>query len=706
MSEVKPRIALSSDVLSCLAGLPQGVQPKVSKFITQFQADPTRSGINYEKIRDARDKRMRSVRIDQAYRGIVLVPDQGNIYILLWIDKHDDAYAWARRHKAGINPQTGTLQVYVSEVQEQADAETHAEHEAPGAFEALKDRELLRLGVPEEQIPLVRRVRNELELDAIEDQLPREAYEGLFYYLAGTSYDEIINDREQVAQVDIDDYEAALNRLSTQNRFYIAEDEVELQRMLNAPLDQWRVFLHPSQRRIVRGVKNGPVRVLGGAGTGKTVVAMHRARWLLENDPDARVLFTTFTRNLATDIEENLRSICSSDLMQRVEVVNLDQWVTNYLRKRNYDYRIEYRGDNPLWKQALDLAPAELGLPDAFYREEWERVIQPQNIQTVDEYKQASRVGRGTRLSRRDRIAIWDVFAEYRNLLNANGLREVEDAYADAAALISKDSSGLPYTSIIVDEAQDMGVQAFRLLRTIVPEGPNDLFIVGDGHQRIYSRNKVVLSRCGINIRGRSRRLRINYRTTEEIRRWAVNLLEGCPVDDLDGGSDTTQGYKSLTHGEPPRLEVFGDTTEQNEFIADLLEQRRKNGVRLDSICIAARTKAELKKVEETLRSKGIECYLLAADAQDRAHPDAVRLATMHRVKGLEFDEMILASLNRGLVPLKMAVSSKGDAVERQAADLQERALLYVAITRAKKRAILLAYGEVSEYIAPALSKK
>ncbi len=701
MNKIKPKVALSADVLSCLARLPQGVQPKVAKFVTQFQADPTRSGINYEKIRDARDKRMRSVRIDQAYRGIVLVPDKGDVYLLLWIDKHDDAYAWARRHKVGIHAETGTLQVFVPETGEVAAEKARAAEaiRRPGAFDGLKDRQLMRLGVPEEQLVLVREVHDERELDAIEDRLPQEAYEGLFLYLAGTPYEEIINEREQVDEVDVNDFSAALQRLSTQSRFYVADDEVELQRMLNAPLDKWRVFLHPSQRKLASGVKNGPVRVLGGAGTGKTVVAMHRTRWLLANDAEARVLFTTFTRNLAIDIEENLRSICSPELMQRVEVVNLDQWVANYLRRKNYDYRIEYDSGNLYWKQALDLAPAELGLPDAFYREEWERIVQPQNIQTLDEYKQASRIGRGTRLTRKSRIAIWPVFEEYRNLLTANGLREVEDAYADAAALISEDSAGLPYTSIVVDEAQDMGVQAFRLLRAMVPEGPNDLFIVGDGHQRIYARNKVVLSRCGINIRGRSRRLRINYRTTEEIRRWAVNLLEGCPVDDLDGGSDTTQGYKSLTHGNPPQREVFPSAAEQNAFIVNLLEQRRREGIPLESICITARTKAELKKVADALRESGIGCYLLERDSLDRGHPGAVRLATMHRVKGLEFDEMILASINRGLVPLEKALSSKGDAVERKAADWQERALLYVAITRAKKRATVLSHGEASPYL-------
>ncbi len=699
------KIAISNDVFPCMVRMPPKIQPKVSKFITQFQANPTASGINYEKIRDAKDKRMRSVRIDQDYRGIVLKPDQGNIYMLLWLDKHDAAYDWARRHKVNINADTGTLQVFVAEqeiLQHEAQSGT-GNQAASGAFNLLKDRELLRLGVPKEQLALVRSVRNEYELDRIEYRLPREAYEGLFMYLAGSRYEEIINEREQVIpdSVDTNDFDAALQRSSSQARFVVVEDELELQRMLNAPLDLWRVFLHPSQRKMATGIKNGSVRVLGGAGTGKTVVAMHRAKWLAEHlAPGKKVLFTTFTRNLAIDIEQNLSSICDPELMEKIEVINLDQWVNRLLRQRNYDYQIAYGSNNTSWKKALDLAPAELDLSDAFYRDEWEKVIQPQSIETLDDYKRAKRIGRGTRLNRLKRVKIWPVFAEYRNLLSRAGKCEVDDAYRDAAASIEHDRGGLPYTSIVVDEAQDMGTQAFRLIRQIVPEAPNDIFIVGDGHQRIYGRNKAVLGQCGINIRGRSRKLKINYRTTDEIRRWAVNILEGLPVDDLDGGKDDNQGYKSLVHGDAPRLEHFSTVVEQDKFVVDLLARRMREGVSLGEICIVARIKRELDHLEKVLSEADIPHYVLNPSSSDQKNQDAVRLGTMHRVKGLEFDEMVLISLNKGIVPLAKAIDSKGDSVEKRQADLEERALLYVAITRAKKRVVILSYGELSNFLS------
>ncbi|MBL3600964.1 MAG: ATP-dependent helicase [gamma proteobacterium endosymbiont of Lamellibrachia anaximandri] len=700
------KVAISNDIFQCLVHLPPSVQPKVSKFITQFQADPRGSGINYEKIRDARDDKVRSVRIDQAYRGIVLKPEHGDIYMLLWIDKHDDAYEWARRHKVNVNPETGTLQVFVAESADELSGVVSEKAgtipKIPGAFDELKDKQLLRIGVPEEQIQLVRHVQNEFELDKIENRLPQEAYEGLFMYMAGSRYDEIINERDLAAQevIDTNDYNAALQRLSSRGHFVVVEDELELQKMLNAPLEQWRVFLHPMQRKLAEGKKNGAVRVLGGAGTGKTVVAMHRAKWLAEHLPgEKKILFTTFTRNLALDIKENLSTICSSKSMERIEVINLDSWVSQFLRKRNYDYRVIYDNDNEFWKRALDLAPDELGLPDAFYREEWMKVIQPQSIENVDQYKRASRLGRGTRLNRADRVKIWVVFSEYRNLLTANRKKEVDDAYRDAASLIAQEASMLAYAAVVVDESQDMGTQAFRLIRSIVPEGENDIFVVGDGHQRIYGRNKVVLSRCGINIRGRARKLRVNYRTTDEIRRWAVNLLEGFSVDDLDGGNDDNKAYKSLTHGEAPILESFDDAGQQAEFVGKLIQQRQQDDRQLSEICIVARTKRELKKVTRELGSSDINYFHLTRDASDQQKPDFVRLGTMHRVKGLEFDEVVLVSLNKGIVPLGKALHGKGDVVEKRQADLEERALLYVAITRAKRHAVLLSYGEPSEYI-------
>ncbi len=445
-------------------------------------------------------------------------------------------------------------------------------------------------------------------------------------------------------------------------------------------------------------------KVLGGAGTGKTVVAMHRARGLAKNvftGENDRVLFTTFTRNLAADIRENLSKICSDEVLRRIEVVNLDKWVSDFLRRHGYRHEIDYgKKSSPLWEKALAMAPPDAFLPPSFYREEWERVIQPQGIDTLEQYLQASRIGRGVRLNRKERQSIWPVFEEYRLLLHEHGLREVDDAMRDATLLLEGKQSTLPYRSVIVDEAQDMGAQAFRLIRTVVGDGDgrNSIFIVGDGHQRIY-RHRVVLGQCGINIRGRAKKLRINYRTTEETRRWAVRLLEGVTVDDLDGGIDDQKAYKSLIRGVNPTVKCFRSFAEEIQFIHDYLKNLQYQNVSPKEVCLVARKSDLLKQYEGSLSERGWKTYpIRRSEPEDRSHP-GLRMATMHRVKGLEFDRVIIAGVNEGILPHKTGAVESADPVVKREAEWQERALLYVAATRARKEVLVTSFGKPSPFL-------
>ena len=702
-------MAMSSDFLEAYSRLPRPQQKGVRSLISKFSVDSTASGLNYERIHGARDPQMRSLRIDRGYRAIVLKPERGNVHMLLWAAKHDDAYDWAERHECRINTETGALQIY--EPQQGAAADIASREDAapvaadrPWAFEGLRDRQLTRLGVPAAMLPELRTVRDDVELDAMQARLPVEAYEALFLYLAGEPYERLVLEREAAREpVDTTDFEKALNRADSQARFVVVDDEMELEAMLNAPLERWRVFLHPSQRRLVERNWNGPVRVLGGAGTGKTVVAMHRARWLARNGQDGgRILFTTFTRNLAADIENNLKSICSSEEMARIEVTNLDRWVVRFLRGRRYESQITYGRDRDSWDLALDQKPADLDYGTAFYRDEWERVVLPNGVTTENEYRRVSRVGRGTRLHRAARVKVWRVFEEYRAQLAERGLKEVDDAYRDAAALLQEDRSALDYSTVIVDEAQDMGSQAYRLICSMVPRGADDLFIVGDGHQRIYGRNQVVLGRCGVEIRGRARKLRVNYRTTRQTWSWATGLLAGRRIDDLDGGVDDNEGIRSLTLGPEPRVRVFETRDEQTATLVDWLRTRRNAGEALRSACVVARTMKERNALAASLAEQDLSVFVLEADNLDDREKEGVRVATMHRVKGLEFDRVAIASVNAGLVPLRAAVFSRGDEAGRAAAETEERALVYVAATRAKKELLVFCYGEPSPFLAVA----
>lgn len=690
----KPKVALAQDFLMNLATLSQGVQGKVLKWALLFQSDPTSKGINYEPINGARDKNLKSVRIDQDWRGIVFKPPVGDIYVLMYVDRHDAAYKWAEGRRVAVNPTTGALQVFAVEslvepVLEQARhaAEQHSaqEEELPEnshpIFVALSDQELLSIGTPEELLTQVRSIQSEIELDALQNYLPVEAYEGLFLIAAGDSVSDVLVSRETRIDrpVDTEDFATAIETAESQSRFVVVADEETMAAMLNSPLAQWRVFLHPTQRKLAQGDRSGPMRVLGGAGTGKTVLAMHRAKWLAEQraTTEKKVFFTTFTRNLAADIEENLKTLCSPAVMQNIEVKNLDAWVHGFLRRNKYEHKIIYNRKQDeaaeAWQRALTLQDTSLVLPPGFYEEELERVVLAQGVSSRDEYRLAKRTGRGTVLTRGKRDTIWPVFEEYKAQLASRKLKEVDDAYRDAATLLQDKPQA--FSSIIVDETQDFGPQALRLLRAMVPNEPNDLFFVGDGHQRIYTRNRASMSASGINIKGRSRKLYLNYRTTEEIRRLAVAMLEGCEVDDLDEGSDEVKRYKSISHGHVPKTLDFQHLEDALGGLPPLLKESLAEG---RSVCVIVPTKHDANAVHGSLKSGKISATILGPDERDQPDSKSVRIATMHRAKGLEFDEVVL------LIPRNLSEhQSKADNIQR---------LQYVALTRAKRFATIVRY--------------
>ncbi|UNK04530.1 3'-5' exonuclease [Psychrobacter raelei] len=726
MAKAQPKVALGDGFLQAFANIPRTKQKAVMNFVSKFRANPRAPGINYEVIRNARDPNFRSVRIDLDYRGIVLSPDQGNVYILLWVDKHDDAYTWAVRHRCQIHPTTGSLQLFEVEHEiEQRETDSSPQNIAPTPVEEqnqsdqhtipatplfnLEDDILLSIGVPQERLALVHSLTSEVALEKIERQLPIEAFEALYLLAAGTPLEEILQEyslSKATEPVDIEDFEAALDNPVTQRRFHVPEDEQELGRMLNAPLERWRVFLHPSQRQLVERDWNGPVRVLGGAGTGKTVVAMHRARWLVSQPDwpkDARLLFTTFTSNLALDIADNLRKICTPEQAQRIEVVNLDAWVSQFVKRNGYQSTIVYPGgkdrhyDN-CWSQAMALVPGELGLPDSFYKEEWQRVILSQQVRSRRDYFAASRVGRGVALNRRQRAQIWPVFEEMREQLARAGFVTVEDAIHHALNLLQTGSDKRSYHAVVVDEGQDFSAEALSLLRALVSEQRNDLFIVGDAHQRIYKR-KTSFSHCGINIRGRGRKLKINYRTTELIRRYATALLEDVEIDDLDGGIDSTNDYRSLVLGQEPIIKNFSDIGGEVQWLVQQIEQLKVEDVSLSEICLVARTNRLCEDYAQILQNNGVPTHTLSRQKSDDRSQEGVRLATMHRIKGLEFRCVMMVGINKGIVPLSVAINSSQDVVERRLSDINERALFHVAATRAVRYLYISSHGAPSEYL-------
>ena len=318
---------------------------------------------------------------------------------------------------------------------------------------------------------------------------------------------------------------------------------------------------------------------------------------------------------------------------------------------------------------ALAAKDPSLDLPASFYEEELDQVVLAQGISNRDEYRQARRVGRGVVLSRGKRDAVWPVFEEYRTQLSSRKLKEVDDAYRDAVSLLIQDGIESQYSAIVVDETQDLGPQAIRLLRAMVASGINDLFFVGDGHQRIYNRKKAALSRCGVDIRGRSRKLYINYRTTEEIRKVALAYLEGCDIDDLDDGSDESKRYKSLSRGPAPVTSTFGNLEEASQCLIAWINDLTQGEERRWSTCVIASSKQLRDFAQQQVKQKGLKTEIVEANQSCQVVPDTIYFSTMHRAKGLEFDQVIVLSRQELL-------KSESDG---------GRKLLYVAMTRARR---------------------
>ena len=695
----KPTVAISTDFLTAYAALPRQKQGKVTEFFNKFRNDPMHPGINFEKINEGIDKNICSVRIDDTYRGIVVREPESNVYILLWVDHHDEAYAWAKRKKCSINKLTGSVQIFdVQEVIEEQKA-----IDEPALFANISDEVFEKIGLPEEQLPMIKAIKTLEGLHSLKAAIPEEAFEGLEWLGNGFSVEEVLDtlypETEKV-EVKENDFAAALQTDTSRKSFVIVEGEEELQAIMQEPLEKWRIFLHPTQRKVVEKNFNGPARVLGGAGTGKTVVAMHRAKMLASNlESNEKILFTTYTKNLAEDIKDNLRKICTAEEMKRIDIINLDAWVSNFLRRQGYEYQIVYDEEvDKAWRDAIAIAGGDLNFVENFYKDEWVKVVQAQEVYDKVSYCKASRIGRGVRLDRKVRMQIWDVFDEYQNIMNEKLQRDVETAMYECRKILENKKLTGQYTSIIVDEGQDLSPSAYRLLRSLAgDEHRNDIFIVGDSHQRIY-RNKAVLSKCGINVRGRSSYLRINYRTTEEIRKFAFGLLNGVSFDDLDDDYDNGKGCQSLTHGDKPEIKKFATPEEELDYLVSRIHELETAGIEQKNICIVARTHKLLDSYIAGLQRAGIKSFEIKANKTDDRTFEVVRIATMHRVKGLEIDYVFAVAVNKKVLPFGTRADFEDD-ISLEEFRTGEKCLLYVALTRARKSACVTCYGGLSELI-------
>ncbi|MFF2774573.1 UvrD-helicase domain-containing protein [Streptomyces sp. NPDC058052] len=666
----------------------QGVFDAWEKFerltLDQLFKDP---GLKLESLKRARDPHIRTIRIDQGVRGVVLAPDKGDTFVLLRVMPHDKAIAWAIKQKASINHVTRAVEIRdIAVLDELTPAyEQIAPAPAQRLFARFSDQDLSALGIDGTTLAQARVLSDREQLSVFAPHFPQDQREVLEYLAEGFTVEEVWRDIVAVhlsaasETLDTTDYATAIRHTRTRIALVTATDE--LRDILEQPFAAWRIFLHPSQHKVAyRASFAGPAQVTGGPGTGKTVVALHRVRHLLRHLRDGdRILLTTYTNTLVAALRAGLDALVEDpELRARVDITTVDAFAGRIVSTS----RRPLRGNEEvaLWERAAR-ATGFTGSAQ-FLAQEYKHVVLAQDLRTLREYEAAERAGRGSRLPAAARQPVWRAIEAFDGLLAAEGLRTYLGTCAEAADVLAAD--GPPYRHVVVDEAQDLHPSQWRLLRAAAPDRPDDLFIAGDPHQRIYD-SKVSLKALGIKVAGRSTKMRKNYRSTHEILSWSTSLLVGRPIAQLEdeGRHETLLGYRSSLHGSGPEVRGAASDAAELDILVERVLAWTAGGVPPGEIGVTGRFNKTCDKAVERLRAAGISAVRLRGDVPVDA--EAVQVGTMHSFKGLEFKCVAVVGVNEGALPYAKAITPLDvDRLQHEADLMAERCLLFVACTRAR----------------------
>jgi superfamily I DNA/RNA helicase len=464
------------------------------------------------------------------------------------------------------------------------------------------------------------------------------------------------------------------------------------------------VFLHPSQRRVAYRVSfNGSAQVTGGPGTGKTVVALHRVKHLLGRSTDSRVLLTTYTNALARALRDNLTLLLDNDdQLARVHITTVDAFANRVVRDHagRSPSPITDTEERQIWRRVC--RQRDLPWTEQFLAQEFRHVVLAQHVRNEDEYLAVERRGRGSSLRAEQRRQVWAVIEAFAAELRATGRMTHLQICAEAADVLDG-SDDHHFDHVVVDEAQDLHPAQWRVLRAAAKTGPDDLFITGDPHQRIYD-SRVSLRAVGISVTGRSSRLRINYRSTAEILAWSTGVMDGSTIDELGGdGRDSLVGYRSLLHGGRPQTSAYPDEQAEVAALTELVCGWIEQGVPSSDIAVCSRFNLLLDKVFDQLKADGIP--VVRVKDQPRADVEGVRLATMHSMKGLEFRCVAVIGVTAKAVPFAKEITPVDvDGQQHESDMLKERCLLFVACTRAREALAVSWSGTSSPFLPSVVS--
>lgn len=681
---------IADNFTDSLARLTGEEQRLVKTTAFDLQMNPENPGMQFHRLDKPKDKNFWSVRVGSDIRLIVHRTPAS--MLLCYADHHDAAYRWAERRRLETHPKTGAAQfVEVKERVEEIVTAVHVEageqvRPKPPLFTDISDDELLSYGVPAEWIGDVR-VADEDALLQVADHLPAEAAEALLNLAVGV--------KPQLAQPlagTIDPFAHP----DAQRRFRTMANIEELERALEYPWEKWTVFLHPAQRQLVEKDYSGPARVSGSAGTGKTIAALHRAVFLARNNPDARVLLTTFSDTLANALRTKLRRLISNEprLGERLEVHAVDA-IGRRLYEVNFG-RPQIASIDMIRQYLNEASSGAEGHKFSmhFLLMEWQQIVDAWQLESWEAYRDVTRLGRKTRLTEQRRALLWSIFDRVKTTLKSKHLVTYPGLFNQLASHLAK-STNPPFDFIVIDEAQDVSVAQLRFIAALGGNRPNSLFFAGDLGQRIFQQ-PFSWKALGVDVRGRSRTLRINYRTSHQIRMQADRLL-GPELSDVDGIVEDRRGTISVFNGPEPTIKIFDAPEDEIDAVALWIKERRQEGIASHEIGIFVRSAAEIDRARNAVERSGTPFKIL--DENVETVSGYASICTMHLAKGLEFKAVVVMACDDEIIPSQERIETVTDDSDLQEVYDTERHLLYVACTRARDHLLITSGGVPSEFL-------
>jgi mRNA-degrading endonuclease RelE of RelBE toxin-antitoxin system len=690
------RFCIADSFQSALCRLAAQEQKAVKEAVFDLQMNPATPALQFHRVDKSKDPNFWSIRVSRDIR--LIVHKTADSFLICYVGHHDGAYGWAERRRIETHPTTGAAQIVevrerIQEIVVRRPVEvdqpvTSLRAVLPPLFPRITDEELLSYGVPPDWLADAK-AATEDSIFELAEHLPREAAEALLDLAVGARPHMPAAPPESVSPLEHPD---------AQRRFRVMEGIEELKRALEFPWDQWTVFLHPSQRQVVEQSFSGPARISGSAGTGKTVVALHRAANILRQHKEARLLLTTFSLPLANTLEGKLRLLTGEDksIVPRVTVLPFKGAASELFTLAFGRHPMAATEDQI--RGALKTAAGEssqISFTPRFLASEWLNVVDAWQLNSLGAYQEVPRLGRKNRLGVKQREKLWPVFVRARQLIEAQGLLTWPSIFGKVTEHFSQ-RDGKPFTHAVIDEAQDLGVPELRMLAAITPGGSDALFFAGDLGQRIFQ-EPFSWKALGVDIRGRSRTLSVNYRTSHQIRRAADRLLPKT-VQDVDGNEQDRRGTVSVFNGPEPEIKTFADAEREIQGVAEWIKNTLADGIATAEIGIFVRSNDQLARARASVKAAG----QTQVELSDRLEQPQGRIAigTMHLAKGLEYKAIVVMACDDNVLPLQERIETVADESELDEVHDTERNLFYVACTRARDRLLVSGVQPASEFFA------